>query len=494
MGARIPKTHLAEELLRLAGLALESEPEDLFTRMLDAVAGANVAGRAAVYVKDRHGPARLIACGGPKAPKAWTGRAAALLRDRPAPPPDAEILREGGESGRVAGVILFENVDRADRRLAVLALGSALTLWREAGEARAELVDENYHLREEAASRARFEGIVGESAVMVEALKNAQLVAASNATVLILGETGTGKELLARAVHNASARANGPFVRVNCGALAESLLESELFGHVKGAFTGALRDHKGRFELASGGTLLLDEIGDMSERLQVRLLRALEEREIERVGDATPRPVDIRVLAATHRDLDLAVRHGRFREDLYYRLNVVTLPLPPLRERAGDVPRLVEFFIEKYNAQNAKNVARVPRRVLAVLERYPWPGNVRELENCVERVVTLAEGEVFDEPLLPLAIRAFEADADERGELPALEGDADDAPAASAGGLLAEYESRAIRDALGRARGVVKRAAELLGVHRNTLATRMRALKIPNPRAPRKQTPKRRAQ
>src|SRR5579884_2819025 len=233
-------------------------------------------------------------------------------------------------------------------------------------------------------------GIVGESAAMKAVYERTRLVAPTRASVLLIGETGTGKELIARALHRLSPRADGPYVRVNCGALSESLLESELFGHIKGAFTGAIDNKTGRFEAAHGGTIFLDEISSMSPKLQVKLLRVLQEREFERVGESRTIRVDTRVIAATNELLEDAIDEGRFRDDLYYRLNVIPIHLPPLRERPEDIPRLVRHFLERYSEENRRDPPEVPATVLERLQQYDWPGNVRELENFVERCVVLA--------------------------------------------------------------------------------------------------------
>lgn len=250
-------------------------------------------------------------------------------------------------------------------------------------------------------TRYRIDNVVGESEAIRRTLGIAATVAKSRASILITGETGTGKELIANVVHYNSNRAGGPFVKVNCGAIPETLLESELFGHVRGAFTGALRDRKGRFELADGGTLFLDEIGETTPRIQVKLLRVLQERTLEPVGSARPISVDVRVVAATSKDLKDEMRQGHFREDLYYRLNVIPIHLPPLRERREDIPALVNHFLEKYNRENKKNVTRMSREVLDILIEYPWLGNIRELENSIERAVVMSPGDMLSVDLLP---------------------------------------------------------------------------------------------
>lgn len=254
-------------------------------------------------------------------------------------------------------------------------------------------------------SRYRLDKVVGESEGIKRVLGTAATAAKSRSSILITGETGTGKELIANVVHYNSTRANGPFVKVNCGALPETLLESELFGHVKGAFTGALRDRAGRFELADGGTIFLDEIGEMSPRLQVKFLRVIQEREFEPVGSTRTVAVDVRVVTATSKNLKDEIKAGRFREDLYYRLNVIPIHLPPLRERREDIPLLVDCFLEKYNRENDKNVRKMSRELLDLLLDYPWPGNVRELENCIERAVVMSPNDVLSADLLPIELR-----------------------------------------------------------------------------------------
>ena len=239
---------------------------------------------------------------------------------------------------------------------------------------------------------AELPGVVGKSEAMRRVYQLTRLAAPTSASVLLVGETGTGKELVARAVHQFSPRADGNYVRVNCGALAESLLESELFGHVKGAFTGAVEDRNGRFEAAHGGTIFLDEISSMSPKLQIKVLRVLQEKQYERVGDHKTRTVDIRVVAATNQYLEDEIEAGRFRDDLYYRLNVVPIYLPPLRERREDIPALAQYFLERHSEENRRDPPELTRDVLDMLLEHDWPGNVRELENYLARAVVLADG------------------------------------------------------------------------------------------------------
>ncbi len=244
-------------------------------------------------------------------------------------------------------------------------------------------------------------GLIGQGEAMQRVYRLTRQVAKSNASVLLLGETGTGKELIAKAIHRLSPRGSGPFIRVNCGALAENLLESELFGHVRGAFTGAIDNRTGRFEAAHTGTVFLDEINSTTPKLQVKLLRVLQEHEFERVGDTQTIRVDTRVIAASNRDLPEEIDAGRFREDLYYRLNVVTIYLPPLRDRREDIPLLVGYFLKIYNERNFRHVPHVEQAAMEALKQYDWPGNVRELQNYVERAVVLAPGDELTCDLLP---------------------------------------------------------------------------------------------
>lgn len=258
---------------------------------------------------------------------------------------------------------------------------------------RSRLIDENRYLQNELLSRYKFETIIGDSEKMQAAYVMAAKVAKQNATVLITGESGTGKEILARAIHYQSMRGDKPFVKVNCAALPEHLLEDELFGHEKGAFTDASAQRIGRFEWAHQGTLFLDEIGEIAPSVQVKLLRVLQEREFERIGSSKTIKVDVRIVAATNRDLGRAISEGTFREDLFYRLNVVPIELPPLRERPGDIPYLVSHFLKKYGEETGRRDFTVTGEAMEHLKAYPWKGNIRELENCIERAMILAEGD-----------------------------------------------------------------------------------------------------
>ena len=299
-------------------------------------------------------------------------------------------------------------------------------------------------------------GIVGRSRVMEEIIQRAERVAETKSTVLITGETGTGKELIARAIHNRSAQRDMPLIRVNCAAIPESLLESELFGHVRGAFTGAATSKKGKFALADGGTIFLDEIGTMSPALQSKLLRVLQEREFEPLGSERTEKIDVRVIAATNRDLRQMVTEGRFQEDLFYRLNVIPIELPPLRERRDDIPALVEHFLKKHAQRTGRRVDRIEDGVLAALQQYDWPGNVRELENAIERAVVLSTGPV----ITARGISVLGAAAPAATGLPSLKLRQN----------IEWVEKETIRRALEGARGIKKDAAELMGISQRALS------------------------
>ncbi|HET6279856.1 MAG TPA: sigma-54 dependent transcriptional regulator [Polyangia bacterium] len=301
----------------------------------------------------------------------------------------------------------------------------------------------------------QIEDIVGKSPVMLEVYKLVARVAASTATVLVNGESGTGKELVARAIHNHSPRVGRTFVPVNCTALTESLLESELFGHARGAFTGAIATKKGLFEMASGGTLFLDEIGDMGPKMQSQLLRTLQDGEVRPVGSSESIKVDVRLVCATNRDLDEDVKSGRFREDLYFRINVVTVTLPPLRDRPGDVPILVAHFLKKLARREGRPATALSSEALEALGHYRWPGNVRELENAVERAVAVTKGNVILPSDLPPEVFG--------GDAPRPSGLIEDRP------TLAELERRYIALVLSESGGNKKKAAERLGIDRRTL-------------------------
>jgi len=325
--------------------------------------------------------------------------------------------------------------------------------------------NENVALREEIVHSSMFEEIVGSSDALRTVLAQIAKVAPTDSTVLIQGETGTGKELVARAIHSRSRRASRAFIRVNCAAIPQSLIASELFGHEKGAFTGALQRRLGRFESADGGTIFLDEIGELPQETQLALLRVLQEREFERVGGNDPIVVDVRVLAATNKDLTAAVRDGLFRADLFYRLNVVPVQVPALRDRRGDIRLLVEYLVERYAQKAGKRIRSISKETLDLFEAYQWPGNIRELQNVIERAVILSDGDVFRVDtswLTPAPVEAV-------------------VPTGSLTADLAQREKAIIEDALRAAHGVIggaTGAAAKLGLPRQTLESRMRKLGI----------------
>ncbi|MBI4735240.1 MAG: sigma-54-dependent Fis family transcriptional regulator [candidate division NC10 bacterium] len=331
-----------------------------------------------------------------------------------------------------------------------------------------DLERENLALRQELRTRLGLDAIIADSPQMQQILEMLGRVAPTETTVLILGESGTGKELIARAIHGSSPRAQGSFVAVNCAAIPENLLESELFGHVKGAFTGAIRDRVGKFEAAEGGTIFLDEIGEMRPDLQVKILRVLEERTLERVGDNTLIRVDVRVLAATNKDLTKAIQAGEFREDLYYRLNVVPLSIPPLRERREDIRPLAQHFLQRLGAPPRLTIAP---DAFKALETYDWPGNVRELENALERAMIFHRGDVITLADLPETIRAPRAK--EAAALPVS--------LPEAGLSLEEVEKELILRALQKHDWNQSRAARYLGITRHTLLYRMEKHSITRP-------------
>ncbi|MFZ5875296.1 MAG: sigma-54-dependent transcriptional regulator [Nitrospirota bacterium] len=328
------------------------------------------------------------------------------------------------------------------------------------------LIDENTSLKQQLQTKYRYDRFLGHSEAMSRVFSLIERVAETDSTVLILGESGTGKELVARTIHFNGPRAEKPLVPVNCGAIPDALLESELFGHERGAFTGAHATRVGRFESADGGTIFLDEIGDMSQTLQVKLLRVLQERCFERVGGTKTIQVDVRVVAATNRDLEQAVREGRFREDLYYRLNVIPIVIPPLRERSDDIPLLFDHFLETCNARKRKAVTGIAPEAMRRLVNYPWPGNVRELENLVERLVILkGQGTIIMEDLPEKVVR---------GDSPTMPMVVFPPDGVDLNRLVDAFEEDLIQRALKAAGGVKNRAAQLLRLNRTTLVEKMK--------------------
>src|SRR5271165_6762571 len=409
-------------------------------------------------------------------PELWTRAEIQLL---PAPVRDS-FLAEGTES------IILTALRTANRPLGVITLGSkrpdhfrpdnldlmgqiatqiSLALdnalaYESLNASRNQIEGERLYLEEELRAEYNFEDIVGKSEALHKVLQQIQIVAPTDSTVLLHGETGTGKELIARAIHSLSARKSRTFVRLNCAAIPSGLVESELFGHEKGAFTGALMQKKGRFEIADQGTLFLDEIGDISLELQPKLLRALQEREFERLGSARTIRVDVRLIAATHRDLQAMMRDNQFRDDLFYRLNVFPIEIPPLRDRREDIPLLVNFFVSRLARKMQKRIESIPQEAMEALTNAPWPGNIRELENFIERAVILTQGRELRVPLNELKSSSA---------------------VSTSGSTFQEAERQAIVEALKAAQGKVSGqggAAERLGLKRTTLQNKMRKLGI----------------
>jgi DNA-binding NtrC family response regulator len=366
---------------------------------------------------------------------------------------------------------LEKPVDNEELLLTVSRLLEVKTLRREVESLRSEL-----------SSRYRFANIVGAGGRMKSVFQLMEKFSLVDGTVLITGESGTGKELAARAIHFASPRRDGPFVVVNCGAIPRDLIESEFFGYVKGAFTDARTEKTGKFEMADGGTIFLDEVGELSQDAQVKLLRALGEREIIKVGGSVTIPVNVRVIAATNKNLEEQVRRGAFREDLYFRLAVLSLRLPPLRERTEDIPALCEHFLGKYAPELNKPIRGVTAAALERLAAYDWPGNVRELENVVYEAMVMAEGEWLGEAALPLRIRSAGPAPVRAGDAPAVSGPAEDRPVLplkeAVQGIAGETEKEMILEALRHVGGNRTRAAAILGISRKTLFNKMTLFRI----------------
>jgi len=376
-------------------------------------------------------------------------------------------------SSEVIGAIsvdrMFDNNTSLDEDLRLLTIISSLIaqavkLRQKYEEENKKLLEENIQLHQELRSKFKPANIIGNSSGMVELYKNMERLLQSPTTVLIRGESGTGKELIANAVHYNSLRVNRPFIKVNCAALPETIIESELFGHERGAFTGAITQRKGRFELADTGTIFLDEISEIPTNIQAKILRVLQEREFERVGGSATIKIDVRVIAATNRNLENQMQENKFREDLYYRLNVFPLIIPPLRERRSDIPMLADFFVDKYNRQNNKNIRRISTPAIDMLMIYHWPGNVRELENCIERAVLLSDDDVIHSHHLPPTLQTAEQSSTEfRGTLDEK---------------LEIVEKELILDALKSASGKMSKAARILGISERIIGLRISKYKI----------------
>ena len=398
-----------------------------------------------------------------------------MVLDHKMPSPDGmEVLRKIRAKGETFPIIMLTAHGNVETAVEAMKAGATeyLTKPFDLGELKlsiekairiSELSDEVKRLRAELDRDWDVDGFIAADPHMVEILMTVEKVAPTNATVMIYGESGTGKELIARAIHRLSPRDAKPFVEVHAGALPETLLESELFGYEKGAFTGAVTAKPGRFELANGGTLFLDEVGDISLGVQVKLLRVLQERRFERLGGTRSIDVDVRVVAATNRDLQQLIADGTFREDLFYRLNVVPITLPPLRQRTGDIPRLVAHFLDKYEAAGRT----ITNDAMQALTRYPWPGNIRELENTIERIVILASAPEIGIADLPAEVRAGVAPSASRTHIFELPEDGLD---------LEEVEMDLLRQAMDRAGGSATKAAKLVGLTPKTLEARMHRL------------------
>jgi Nif-specific regulatory protein len=353
------------------------------------------------------------------------------------------------------------SLDDDVRLFSVIAsmISQAVKLRQHSQEEREKLLEENIRLQEELKHRYHPANIIGNSNKMQEVYDLIQKVADSETTVLLRGESGTGKELVAHAIHYASPRSHKPFIRVNCAALPETIIESELFGHEKGAFTGALYERKGRFELAHGGTLFLDEIGDLSMTTQIRLLRVLQEKEFERVGGVKTIKTDVRIIAATNRNLEEFMAQGRFREDLYYRLNVFPIHIPPLRVRKTDILLLADHFVEKCSKASAKNIRRISTPAIDMLMAYHWPGNVRELENCIERAVVMSNDDVIHGHHLPPTLQTAEASGTTISK--------------TLDETLGSVEREMLIEALKSSRGNMAKAARLLGISERRIGLRV---------------------
>jgi formate hydrogenlyase transcriptional activator len=404
---------------------------------------------------------------------------------------DDKPLRESPQHLRVLKIFAARAAAELERLKAENDLRAALA---EVERLKNRLQAENVYLREEIRREHNFEEIVGNSAPLLELLSRVEQAAPADSTVLISGETGTGKELIARAIHNRSGRRDRPLVKVNCGAISAGLVESELFGHVKGAFTGALDRRIGRFELANGGTIFLDEVGELPPETQVKLLRVLQEQEFEPVGSSRTVRVDVRVITATNRDLEKEVAAGRFRADLFYRLNVLPLVLPPLRERTEDIPKLVAFFLARFSRKLGKKIDSVSHGTMDRLVHYSWPGNVRELQNIIERAFVLSQGPLLllDDDLLPMSGPVARTDGHRPSRVPDSSLTdllpAERGPAAPLGGnrsaALDDVQKQHILSVLRQTSWVIEGsngAAKVLGLHPNTLRSRMKKLGIQRP-------------
>ncbi|MBM3238441.1 sigma-54-dependent Fis family transcriptional regulator [Candidatus Poribacteria bacterium] len=387
-----------------------------------------------------------------------------------------EVLKEAKQLNPLIEVILITAYGSVEGAVDAMKAGAAdyiekpidldrLEIVIQKALERKKLTAENLHLRQMLEAKHRLTGIISASGAMEEVINIAGRAAVSKATILLRGASGTGKELLAQAIHYASPRSNKPFIAVNCAALNENLLESELFGHEKGAFTGADKMRRGRFELADGGTLFLDEVGDIPLAVQVKLLRVLQEQTFERLGGSETIKVNVRLIAATNRNLEELIEKGAFREDLFYRLNVVNIYIPPLRQRKEDIPPLVSHFIEKYAVENNEALDGISKEALDLLMRYNYPGNIRELENIIERAVVLTRGNMITKDDLPLHTRSGANEANQQ------EGN-------SLTEMVEHFEQKLIIEALDKAEGNQSQAAKSLGIGERKLRYKLKKYKI----------------
>ena len=444
---------------------------------LEAAAGAVTPGRRVRYRMGEGITGRVVQTGKPIVVPRVSREPAFLNRaaDRPELPRQelsyvsVPVLLEGRTVGAVGIDLLFKpdrDFNRTVKFLGVVAsmVGQAVKVHRLIRADRQRLVDENSHLRRELQERYDFSNLVGTSGAMRQVFEQVTQVARTSTTVMLRGDSGTGKELIAHAIHYNSTRARKPFIKVSCAALPQDLIESELFGYEKGAFTGAQSSKKGRFELADGGTLFLDEIGELNVTTQVKLLRVLQEREFERLGSTETIRANIRLVAATNKDLEKAIAAGEFRDDLYYRLNVFSIFVPPLRERKPDILLLADHFVEKFSREHGKRVKRIATPAIDMLVSYHWPGNVRELANAIERGVVLSDGQVLHAHHLPPTLQTAEASGT--------------VPTRSLKEALEAVEKDALLDALKSARGNRAKAARLLSTTERIFNYRVRKHRI----------------
>ena len=467
----LEKLEAHHEVLRSAVTLLNPDSREIY---VEAALGITTEGQRARYRIGEGITGRVVESGRPIVVPMVSREPLFLNKQRRQPGPELSficvpIILGKKPAGALAVDLAFaqkRNFERDTNFLGVVAsmIAQGLRVNRMVEDERRRLFDENTQLKSKLKQRYDFSNIIGTSRPMEEAYQRIEQVARTTTTVLIRGESGTGKELIAHALHYNSPRAQRPLIKVSCAALPETLIESELFGYEAGAFTGATGRKKGRFELAEGGTLFLDEIGELNPATQVKLLRVLQEREMERVGGTETIKLNVRLIAATHRDLEAAVEEGTFRKDLYYRLNVFSIFVPPLRERLPDVVLLADHFLLKFARQHGKSIKRISTPAIDMLMSYHWPGNVRELENALERGVLICEGQVLHAHHLPPTLQTAEASGT------ALNQSLDQA--------VARLETDLVQDALKSAKGNVARAARLLGTTERVLGYKVRKLRI----------------